>query len=609
MTGSVNEDQEPRENMGREDSRAMTIKFLRARLLSERSVSKTAMQRAEELSKRVMELEEQLKFMSIQRNKAEKAMADILAILENHGISDMPEGFDSNSDQDGTLQDFRTDQPMLRETSTKNEARKNEMGAYYSSEIESSPSTGKSLTWKTTKDSQYSLEKKKQVDSFSRRTSFALNGSSARRTVKSCRRIRRRETRAVEEFQNDGPAKASFSIDVSNSFDGETDALGDSNNLDSGEKPVDNLMLESESGSQKINGRYITVHERDKDMESALQHQAQLIGQYEEEEKAQREWEEKFRESNSCEQFLVSPNNLKPAGMLSSNQTSQCSSCEKTKDSGDPGNHSDVTEERNDIKLPEVADATGMLCPNNQETLGIRFSEDHAPKCLPSLTDAKKEILQDSSKSPESEVSILVSNEKSKPLFISPSSTSSLNLTVVRQETSTNLGSVLEALQQAKSSLQEKLSSLSLVDGGTSNTHDTFKVPTGFHAFPHEVSGGKFFTRPYVDPRMALSNEIFSTAPSSTFTETSYRVPPQRSLSQPRPGIVPPSYNLTNHIGPYTNMVLPSVRNSYPFLPDFTLRLPLKEETMRTSSTSETGLPPVTHLRSYNELYRTYMNT
>lgn len=96
--------------------------------------------------------------------------------------------------------------------------------------------------------------------------------------------------------------KASFSIDVSNSLDGETDALRDSNNLDTGEKPVDNLMLESGSGSKKIYGRYITVHERDKDMESALQHQAQLIGQYEKEEKAQREWEEKFRESNSCEQ-------------------------------------------------------------------------------------------------------------------------------------------------------------------------------------------------------------------------------------------------------------------------------------------------------------------
>ena len=38
---------------------------------------------------------------------------------------------------------------------------------------------------------------------------------------------------------------------------------------------------------------------RDKDMEMALEHQAQLIGQYAAEEKAQREWEEKFRENNN----------------------------------------------------------------------------------------------------------------------------------------------------------------------------------------------------------------------------------------------------------------------------------------------------------------------
>ena len=36
-----------------EDSSAMTIEFLRARLLSERSVSRTARQRADELAKRV----------------------------------------------------------------------------------------------------------------------------------------------------------------------------------------------------------------------------------------------------------------------------------------------------------------------------------------------------------------------------------------------------------------------------------------------------------------------------------------------------------------------------------------------------------------------------
>ncbi|XP_073144939.1 uncharacterized protein [Henckelia pumila] len=577
MSGSMNEDQELRENTSMEDSRAMTVKFLRARLLSERSVSKTALQRAEELSKRVMELEEQLKFTSIQRKKAEKAMADVLAILENHGISDMPEGFDSNSDQDGTLHDFKADPLMLRETSTKNAARKSEMEAYYSSEIESSPSTGRSLTWKSAKDSQYSLEKKKHMDSIRRRTSFALNGSSARRAFKSCRRIKRREP-------------------------------------------------------------------RDKDMESALQHQAQLIGQYEEEEKAQREWEEKFRESNTFEQ-----------------------------DSRDPGNHSDVTEERDDIKLTKVSDATGTLCTNTQETLGSLFSKDpQAPKCLSSLTDAKKGFLQDLSKSPESEIPILVTNGDNDPEISglhydtsvhmchqympmssniaspsskvsshaetsTPSSSSSLNLTVGPQETSTNLGSVLEALQQAKSSLQEKLNSSSLVDRGTLNTHDTFKIPTGSHALlrlptedqckantianhpdigvpsifssiPHEVSGGKFFTGPYVDPRMALSNEVFFTVPSSTLTETRYRLPPQRSLSQPRPVTVPPSYNQTNHIDPYTNMVLPSVNDSYPFLPNFTPRLPLKEGTVRTSSSSETGLPPVTHLRSYNEHYQSYMN-
>lgn len=37
----------------------------------------------------------------------------------------------------------------------------------------------------------------------------------------------------------------------------------------------------------------------DGDMEKALEHQAQLIGQYEAMEKAQREWEEKFRENSS----------------------------------------------------------------------------------------------------------------------------------------------------------------------------------------------------------------------------------------------------------------------------------------------------------------------
>ena len=40
------------------------------------------------------------------------------------------------------------------------------------------------------------------------------------------------------------------------------------------------------------------VYGSDREMEKALEHQAQLIDRYEAMEKAQREWEEKFRENN-----------------------------------------------------------------------------------------------------------------------------------------------------------------------------------------------------------------------------------------------------------------------------------------------------------------------
>jgi hypothetical protein len=40
------------------------------------------------------------------------------------------------------------------------------------------------------------------------------------------------------------------------------------------------------------------VYGSDRDMEKALEHQAQLIDRYKAMEKVQREWEEKFRENN-----------------------------------------------------------------------------------------------------------------------------------------------------------------------------------------------------------------------------------------------------------------------------------------------------------------------
>lgn len=57
---------------------------------------------------------------------------------------------------------------------------------------------------------------------------------------------------------------------------------------------------EDESEVNLVNkNHHVDGYGREKDMEKALEHQAQLIDQFESMEKAQREWEEKFRANNS----------------------------------------------------------------------------------------------------------------------------------------------------------------------------------------------------------------------------------------------------------------------------------------------------------------------
>lgn len=145
--------------------------------------------------------------VSLQRKKAEKATADVLAILESNGISDASDAYDFDSDQEtisdskvsDTISDSKvSDDTMKRKEISNNfEARKSDMEAYSSSEIDSSPSTGQSLSWKSCKDSLHSLQRTKYMEAVRRRSStFTSNGSSfPKRVGKSCRRIRRRESR------------------------------------------------------------------------------------------------------------------------------------------------------------------------------------------------------------------------------------------------------------------------------------------------------------------------------------------------------------------------------------------------------------------------------
>ncbi|XP_051119848.1 uncharacterized protein LOC127243729 isoform X2 [Andrographis paniculata] len=606
---------------------AMTIEFLRARLLSERSVSKSARQRADELAKRVAELELELQFVSVQRKKAEKATADVLAILENRGISDVSEEYDSDSEKDENSHNFNPSNGSLsmKETSDNVKPRSNEGEAYSSSEIESSPSTGRSLAWKSTKDSQHTLEKKKYMESVRRRASFS-SITSTRRVGKSCRRIRRRETRSMEEIQNDGDGETVASREGSG-YDNEKD------HLDSGTKGL-------HSESQKINGHYYSAHERDEDMESALQRQARLIDQYEEEEKAQREWEEKFRENNNC-----------------------------TQESYDPGNHSDVTEERYEMEAPIVSRAAETLSlvkqETNHESADARFIEgpQMPMNSLISVDTDSGNLKEEKSngliESSASEFSFPTTKDKQQPeaselrlqhhlpasiMAMHPSGdlssqfhkaipgiSSSLDLAVIPKDTSNNLSSVLEALHLAKQSLNEKIHGVAPMPAESSRKTlpvDTFKVPIfppglfrlpsdahpgSSHAnFLPEIAPSRYLSEPLGGSRIPFSSgSLFHTAPNrSSTTEISTGSPPQRSLSQPRLGEGASSpFGRLNHLDPHMAAAHPAVADTYLYhRPDITYGLISNEGGPKSFPSSEAGLPPISPVSSYIDQFRPNMN-
>ncbi|XP_042520716.1 uncharacterized protein LOC122094106 [Macadamia integrifolia] len=328
-----------------EDSAKMTIDFLRARLLAERSVSKSARQRADELAERVVALEEQLKAVTLQRNKAEKATAEVLAILGNHRLSDFSETYDSSSDQEGSLCESKEGtEPAKKEQSfVTSNARMNTL-EFSGSEPRSSPVTGRSLSWKKCTESPTSF-KSEYMDQSRRSSSFnsKIRSSSRRNLGKSCRQLKRKEIRSGadegrgESFQHgtQGNGESIMSRDTSN-----------------GSK--DDSMETTEERSKTKEEKVFL-----EDMERALEHQAQLIVRYEAEENAQREWEEKFREDNSC-----------------------------TPDSCEPGNQSDITEERDEIRA-ETVDPRNMqdLCePGDQSDVTEEKDEIRAETVEPAYT-------------------------------------------------------------------------------------------------------------------------------------------------------------------------------------------------------------------------------
>ncbi|CAH9147387.1 unnamed protein product [Cuscuta epithymum] len=331
----------------------------------------------------------------------------------------------------------------------------------------------------------HSLTRKKYTSSSRSSCSFASSASSFKLVGKSCRRIRRGKTiSAVEETYGDSTAQTA-------KYDSGTTHAQDLNGLtDFGiESPKSGIQRRAENGelefpsfqvlkrqTQADNGSSLNrhIHVGDKAMEKAIQHQAELIGQYEAEERAQREWEEKYREDSS---FMMDS-------------------------SRDLGNHSDVTDERDDIRAACHHEPPSSPKNIDHEMAGSRHSNeaqgDHSPSHSrhsneaqgdhsPSNSRHSNDSQDDHSPSPPPPVKMNCNKTdvsgSSSPDFAFPSmlkvnnsleqhassSSNSRNpdnvsegkyeLALVSNEVNSNVQNVLGALEQAKLSLRGNLSS------------------------------------------------------------------------------------------------------------------------------------------------------
>lgn len=286
---------------------AMTIDFLRARLLSERSVSRAAKDRADQLANRVAELEELLRAVTAQRRKAERAAADVLAILDSQGFGRFSDAADSGSDDGGA-----GGTPEAAERGGGGEARGEAEDAVSGSELggpAGAPQPGPGgLSWKgraasPDSDRRQPLHKAKQLRQrhghSHRRSSYfrslAADSSPKYQRGQSCRKIKRKEPSRLQTEDEGGKDNAAEGLEEEEQKSDCTVCTDEQRDLDGAEASQDGRGSSSgDGGVQDGNERYTVEYEKDGEMERVLEKQAELIGQYEAEENAQREWEKKF---------------------------------------------------------------------------------------------------------------------------------------------------------------------------------------------------------------------------------------------------------------------------------------------------------------------------
>ncbi|CAF2111222.1 uncharacterized protein BNAC08G23550D [Brassica napus] len=393
-----------------QDPTSMTIEFLRARLLAERAVSKSARAKLDGLADKVAELEEQLKIASLQRKKAEQATADVLAILAENGFNDVSDGYDSTSDQESYSQ--------------------------------ASSVSGKSLSWKGRRREAASSDKAKEPrDRRQRGFDSAYIWRPRHRQGRSCRQIKRSESRTVsEDHKGDGNAIVDTEV-VPNASE------------ESSRTVVDVVVMKGDESLQNVLEKRDSM---DINLERALAKRAQVIGSFEDMEETQKQWEKEFTDSklsalDSCDVGNHSDVTDESNGEKTQTQVQDSTLVANEADQGSP-DHSVTSSSDKCCKSCGTKSMEQDAFPSGDK--GKQIPE--SPKSESSHSQSSQGISQHSSSTiqPNSRGSSFRSNATTTFQKVD------YPLVPASKEKSDNCETVLTALQQAKLSLQEKVNSL-----------------------------------------------------------------------------------------------------------------------------------------------------
>ncbi|KAF3782051.1 hypothetical protein EJ110_NYTH35189 [Nymphaea thermarum] len=316
------------------DEAERKVESLRSMLLAERSRSKIARQKADQLAARVYELETQLEIVNNQKQKAEKAAAKVLSILRDGGIVEYSDEGESETGNQAISCEYEEKKLLTVEclgiekieACSLSDAIRDEVKDVELEKLNASPSTPASLSW-TSSESHFSgshgngSRKSHELAVRQKQGNFvSVTASSPKRRLgKSCRQIKRREIGSMKE-QGDTDCSKSETLVEGHPNDME-DGIGPppcsetTPEQTSGEEnccakvfPEDTQDIPTvEEGSRLDSGSDASARDEDIKMERILEQQTQIVDQCQSEENLQHDQEEKAKDVTISNMVLPEP--------------------------------------------------------------------------------------------------------------------------------------------------------------------------------------------------------------------------------------------------------------------------------------------------------------